>query len=303
VPKVRANGIEIEYESVGCLSGPAILLIAGVRSPMVNWPDSLCLGLAAKGFRVIRFDNRDIGRSTVLDALGRPDLEALIVEATAGRSVAAPYALDDMAADAVGLLDALDIDRAHVVGASMGGMIAQLIAINHPVRAKSLISIMSTTGRPEASRPNPEVFTALITPPTSPSREDQIARGVAVWRLIGSPGFPASDEELTAYVTRGIDYAPYDAGGMDRQMAAVLAAKPRNDRLRLVTAPTLVIHGDADPLIPISGGEDTARSIPSAELFVILGAAHDFRESLVPIYIKAIGDFVAKIEAKDEANA
>jgi pimeloyl-ACP methyl ester carboxylesterase len=303
MPQVRANGIDIEYESFGRLSDPAILLIMGVRSPMVNWPDSLCLGLSAKGFRVVRFDNRDIGRSTVLEELGQPDLGALIAEARAGRPVAAPYALEDMAADAVGLLEALGIDRAHIVGASMGGMIAQLVAIEYPARTKSLVSIMSTTGRSEASEPKPEAFAAIITTPASPAREDQIARGVAVWRVIGSPGFPASDEELAAYVARGVDYAPYDPAGMDRQMAAVLAAPPRNERLRSVRLPALVIHGDADPLIPLSGGEDTARSIPGADLLVIPGAGHDFRESLVPVYVKAIGDFAAKVEAEGKAKA
>ncbi|HXZ17335.1 MAG TPA: alpha/beta hydrolase [Roseiarcus sp.] len=303
MPNVQANGIDIEYESFGRFSDPAILLIMGVTATMVYWPDSLCQGLAAKGFRVVRFDNRDIGRSTHLDALGGPDLGALIAKASSGRPVKAPYALDDMAADAVGLLDALGIDRAHIVGASMGGMIAQLIAIDHPARTRSLVSIMSTTGRPEASTPKPEAFAALITPPKSPSREDRIARGVAVWRVIGSPGYPTSDEEVTAFVTRGVDYAPYDPEGIGRQLAAVIAAPPRNERLRSVTAPTLVIHGDADPLIPVSGGEDTAQSIPGAELLVISGAGHDIFESLVPTYVKAIGDFAAKVDAKETASA
>ena len=301
MPKVRANGIDIEYESFGRLSDPVILMIMGVTAPMVNWPDSLCRGLAARGLRVIRFDNRDIGRSTHLDALGRPDLGALIAGARAGRPVKAPYALDDMAVDAVGLLDALGIGSAHIVGASMGGMIAQLVAIDHPARTKSLVSIMSTTGRPEVSQPKPEAFAALITPPASPSREDRIARGVAAWRVIGSPGFAASDEEVTAFVTRGVDYAPYDPDGIGRQLAAVIAASPRAERLQSVTAPSLVIHGDADPLIPLTGGEDTARSIPGAELFVIPGAGHDIFESLVPVYVEAIGGFAAKVEARGTA--
>jgi pimeloyl-ACP methyl ester carboxylesterase len=297
MPQAHANGIAIEYESFGRLSDPAILLIMGVTVPMVNWPDSLCRGLAVKGFRVIRFDNRDIGRSTHLDALGAPDLGALIAAARARRPVKAPYALEDMAADAVGLLEALGIERAHIVGASMGGMIAQLVAIDHPARTRSLVSIMSTTGRPEVSQPTPEAFAALITPPKSPSREDRIASGVAAWRVIGSPGFSATEEEVTAFVTRGVDYARYDPAGMGRQLAAVIAAPPRNERLKSVTAPTLVIHGDADPLIPLSGAEDTAQSIPGAELLVIPGAGHDIFESLVPIYVRAIGEFAAKVEA------
>jgi pimeloyl-ACP methyl ester carboxylesterase len=302
MPQVRTNGIDIAYESFGCTTDPAILLIMGFSGALVGWPDSLCAGLAAKGFRVIRFDNRDVGRSTHLDALGRPDLKALIADATAGKPVAAPYALDDMAADAIGLLDALGIDSAHVVGASMGGMIAQLVALNHPGKAKSIVSIMSTTGRRDLPPGKPEAFAAVMTPPASAAREDRIARGLMVWRVIGSPGFPATEQELTDYVTRSADYAPYDPVGIARQMAAVLAAPPRNKRLRSVRLPALVIHGDADPLIPVSGGEDTARSIPGAELLIVPGMAHDFRESLVPIYLKAIGDFAAKVEAEDKAK-
>jgi pimeloyl-ACP methyl ester carboxylesterase len=296
LPNVRANGIDIEYEGFGLLTDPAILLIMGVTAPMLNWPDALCRGLADRGFRVIRFDNRDIGRSTHLEALGRPDLGALIAEVTAGRPVAAPYVLDDMAADAVALLDALGIERAHIVGASMGGMIAQLVAINHPDRTRSLVSIMSTTGRPEVSQPTPEAFQAILSQPASLAREHRIERGIRVWRVIGSPGFAASDEELTELVGRTVDYAPYDPAGMARQMAAVLAARPRNERLRAVTAPTLVIHGAADPLIPVTGGRDTAESIPGAELFVIEGAGHDIFAQLVPIYVEAIGDFAARVE-------
>ncbi len=302
MPSLRANGIDIAYESFGRAADPAILLVMGVTASMMNWPDSLCLGLAAKGFRVIRFDNRDAGRSTHLDALGAPDLGKLIADARAGKPVSAPYALDDMAADAAALIEGLGIGRAHLAGVSMGGMIAQLVAIDHPERMKSLISIMSTTGRPEASQPKPEAFAAILTPPASPSREDRIARGVAVWRVIGSPGFPASDDELAAYVARSVDYAPLDLAANARQMAAVIAAPPRNERLRSVKLPTLVIHGDADPLIPPSGGEDTARSVPGAELALVPGLGHDLRESAVPIYLQAIGDFAAKAEAAGKAG-
>lgn len=298
MPSVRANRIDIAYESFGRVSDPAVLLIMGVMSSMMNWPDSLCRGLAARGFRVIRFDNRDAGRSTHLDALGAPDLAAIIAEAAAGRPVTAPYSLNDMAADAAGFLEALGIDRAHVAGASMGGMIAQLVAIHHPERVKSLISIMSTTSRPEVSQPKPEAFAALITPAKSASRDDGIARGVAVWRVIGSPGFPATDEELWAYVARGVDYAPWDLAANARQMTAVIAAPPRNDKLGAVRVPTLVIHGADDPLIPVTGGEDTASSIPGAELLIVPGLGHDIRKSAVPVYLEAIGAFMAKVEAR-----
>ena len=304
MPQVRANGVDIEYESFGRVSDPAVLLVMGVMSSMMNWPDSLCRGLAARGFRVIRFDNRDAGRSTHLDALGAPDLRAIIAEATAGRPVTAPYSLDDMAGDAAALLEALGIERAHVAGASMGGMIAQLVAIHHPERVKSLISIMSTTGRPEVSRPRPEAFAAITTPPPpGASREQVIARGVAVWRVIGSPGFPATDEELTAFVARGVDYAPYDLAANARQMAAVIAAPPRNDRLGAIRVPTLIIHGADDPLIPPSGGEDTARSIPGSEFLIVPGLGHDIRESAVSVYLDAIGGFAARVEARDDAKS
>jgi pimeloyl-ACP methyl ester carboxylesterase len=232
MPRVHANGIDIEYESIGSAGDPVVLLIMGFASALTTWPDSFCNGLAEKGFRVIRFDNRDIGRSTHLARLGAPNLSAMIAKLESGEPVAAPYALEDMAADAVGLLTALGIDRAHIAGASMGGMIAQLVAIDHPAKAKSLISMMSHAGRLDVAQPKPEAFAAIMSPPASPSREDRIARGIAVWRVIGSPGFPTSDAELRAKVERGVDYAPYDPAGLARQIAAAMAAPPRNDRLR-----------------------------------------------------------------------
>ena len=297
MPRVRANGVDLEYESIGRKGDPAILLVMGFATSLTGWPDWFCRGLAGKGFCVIRFDNRDIGRSTHLAEAGVPDLAGMIARLEAGSAVAAPYSLDDMAADAAGLLGALGIARAHVVGASMGGMIAQLVAINHPARAKSLVSIMSTSGRHAVSQPRPEAFAAIMAPPASPSREDRIANGIRVLRVIGSPGFPATDDELRAIVTRGVDHAPYDPPGILRQMAAVLAAPERNDRLRKLKIPALVVHGADDPLIPASAGEDTAKSIPGADLLIVPGMGHDFPEALAPVYLDAIGDFAAKVEA------
>jgi pimeloyl-ACP methyl ester carboxylesterase len=303
MPQVRANGIDIEYESIGREGDPAVLLVMGFATQLVGWPVSLCNGLAAEGFRVIRFDNRDIGKSTHLTRLGAPNLPAMIATREAGGWPAAPYSLDDMAADAAGLLDALGIARAHVVGASMGGMIAQQVAIHHPAKTKSLVSIMSTTGRPDLPPAKPEAFAAIMTPPASLGREDRIERGVEVARVIGSPGFPASEAELRETVARGVDRTPYDPVGIARQMAAVLAARPRNDRLKALKVPALVIHGADDPLIPASGGEDTARSIPGAELLIVPGMAHDLRESVVPVYLKAIGAFIRTVEARERAVA
>jgi pimeloyl-ACP methyl ester carboxylesterase len=299
--RVHANGIDIEYESIGREGDPVVLLIMGFSGPLTFWPDSLCQGLAKKGFRVIRFDNRDIGRSTHLTKLGAPDLSALMAKLMAGGHPVAPYSLDDMAADAAGLLSALGIDRAHVVGASMGGMIAQLVAINHPAKAKSLVSIMSTTGRPDLPQGKPEAFAAIMAPPASAGREDRITRGIEVWGVIGSPGFRTSEAELRARVERSVDYAPYDPAGIVRQMAAIVSAPPRNDCLKSVRLPALVIHGADDPLIPVSGAEDTAKSIPGAKLLIVPGMGHDFPEPLVPTYLEAIGDFVATVEGRERA--
>ena len=300
MPQIRANGIAIEYESLGSERNPAILMIMGFAAPLVFWRDSLCEGLAAEGFRVVRFDNRDIGRSTHLEALGTPDLGAMMAELRNGRRPVAPYALDDMAADAAALLNALGIERAHLVGDSMGGMIAQLVAINHPQKAKSLVSIMSTTGRPGLPEAKPEAMAALMAPPASESREDLIARGVAIARALASPGYPASEEEMRAQRARAVDWAPYDPSGLARQMAAVIAAaaSPRNASLARLGIPALVMHGADDPLIPAAHGEDTGASIPGADLRIVPGMAHDLPESLVPLHLKTISDFLAKVEGR-----
>src|SRR5271155_1261915 len=200
MPQARANGIDIEYESFGRDGDPLILVIMGLAAQLIFWPRSLCVGLAAKGFRVVRFDNRDIGKSTHLSGRTAPEPRALLGEVASGKIPDVPYTLDDMANDALGLMDALGAGRAHVVGASMGGMIAQLVAINHPARTKSLVSIMSTTGRPGLPRERPEAMRALMAMPASPNREDRIATALAAVKAIGGPGFPASDEERRAYL-------------------------------------------------------------------------------------------------------
>ena len=303
MPQVRANSLDIAYESIGRDGDPAILMIHGLATPLTGWPDSLCEGLALRGFRVVRFDNREIGRSTFLPRLGAPDLAAMMAERVAGRTPVAPYSLDDMAADAAALLDGLGIKRAHVVGASMGGMIAQLVAINHPAKTKSLVSIMSTTGRPGLPREKREAMQALTALPASRSRADRIATALAAVKAIGGPGFPARDEERRAYVGRSVDYTPYDPPAAARHLAAVIVAPPRHDRLKALKTPALVIHGADDPIIPAAHGEDTARSIPGAELLIVPGLGHDFTESAVALYLEAIGDFVAKVEALERAPA
>ncbi|MGN6149289.1 MAG: alpha/beta fold hydrolase [Rhizomicrobium sp.] len=296
MPQVKANGINIEYESFGRESDPALLLIMGFSAQMTMWPTALCEGLAAKGFRVIRFDNRDVGKSTHLSQLGAPNIGEAMMKAMTGQPVGAPYLLDDMAKDAVSLLDALGIKRAHIVGASMGGMIAQIVAGKYPEHTLSLTSIMSTTGKRDLPQARPEAMAALTTPPASDSREDRIAQGLKTWRVIGSPGYPATDEELRAAVEAAVDRVPYDPAGIGRQLLAIVASPPRNDILKNVKAPAQVIHGEADPLVPMEGGKDTAASIPGAKLHLIPGMAHDFTNALVPVYLKLVGDFVSGVE-------
>ncbi len=246
----------------------------------------------------MRFDNRDIGRSTFFPELGIPDIGGLMASAQSGARAIPPYPLDAMAADAVGLLDALGLPRAHVVGASMGGMIAQLVALNHPERTASLVSIMSSTGRPGLPPGKPEAMRALMAMPPSSSRADRLATATAAVKAISGHGFPQSDEELSAYVGRSIDYTPYDPPAAARHMAAIVAAPPRHERLKGLDLPALVLHGSDDPILPPAHGEDAAACIPDAKLLVVPGMGHDFKEALMPGWIEAIGDFAAKVEAQ-----
>lgn len=296
MPQAKANGITIEYESFGRESDPAILLIMGFAAQMILWPTKMCEDLAAGGFRVIRFDNRDIGKSTHLSQLGAANPMEAMMKRMSGQPVTAPYALDDMAQDAASLLDALGIKRAHIVGASMGGMIAQLVAAKHPGHTLSLTSIMSTTGRADLPPGKPEAMAALSTPPASGSREDRIAAGMRVATALASPGFPTSEADMRRDVEAAVDRVPFDPDGVARQLLAIVAAPARNDLLKTVKAPTQVIHGADDPILTIEGGKDTADSIPGAKLHVIPGMAHDFAAGLVPIYVKLIGDFAQSVE-------
>lgn len=298
MPQVRANGIDIEYESFGRESDPAILLIMGFSAQLTLWPVALCEGLAAKGFRVIRYDNRDVGKSTHLMDKGVPNVGQLMMALQTGQPVEAPYTLNDMADDAAALLTALKIERAHIVGASMGGMIAQLVAANHPTRTKSLVSIMSTTGRRDLPPAKPEAMAALMTPPASDSREDRIVAAMRTWRAIGSPGFASTDAELRADAEMNVDRVAYEPTGISRQMAAIVAAPPRNDILKNVRAPSLVIHGIDDPLVPIHGGRDTHASIPGCEIIEVPGMGHDFTVKLTPVLLKHISEFVVKVEGR-----
>ena len=301
MPQVRANGIDIEFESFGRKTDPAVLLIMGYAAQLTMWPVPFCEGLAARGFRVVRFDNRDVGRSTHLSQLGVPNVGEAMMKAMMGQKVDAPYTLDDMAADAIGLLDALEIGSAHIVGASMGGMIAQIVAAKYPARTRSLVSMMSTTGRRDLPQGRPDVMAVLTMPPASESREDRMAQGRRIWAAIGSPGFRPSEGEMTELVEREVDRAPYDPVSPVRQLVAILASEPRNAMLRNVRAPALVIHGADDPLVPVACGKDTAASIPGAELVIIPGMGHDLARGLVPLLLQYVGDFLTGVERSQAA--
>jgi pimeloyl-ACP methyl ester carboxylesterase len=266
---VDAGGIEIAYETFGEEGDPPALLVMGLGTQMIWWDDEFCSALADRGYRVIRFDNRDVGLSTHLHDAPTPDVMA----ALGGDTSSASYTLDDMADDAFGLLDALGIDSAHVVGVSMGGMIAQTMAIRQPARVRSLVSIMSTTGDSAVGQPTQEATEALVAPMPS-NRDEAIERTVSTWHTIRSPGF-SYDEERTRELAELSHDRAFDPAGFGRQLLAILASGDRTANLRRVDVPALVIHGDADILVQPSGGEATAAAIPGADLMIVEGMGHD----------------------------
>lgn len=288
MPQIKANGIDIEYESFGPEDREAVLLIMGFSAQLTMWPVELCDEIVRRGYRVIRYDNRDVGLSSKLADKGIPDMEKLFGALMTGASVDAPYSLDDMAADAAGLLDALGIDRAHIVGASMGGMIAQLVAANHPDKTLSLTSIMSTTGNPELPQGTPEAMGALLAPAPAPDDiEAIVARGINTWKTIGSPGYPTDDATLRQWVMRDAKRSFYPEG-VTRQFAAIVSNGDRRPKLKNIKVPTVVLHGADDPLVRPDGARDTAASIAGAELRLIPGMGHDFPLALVPVFADAI---------------
>ncbi len=286
--RVKANGIELVYDTFGDRSAPPLLLVHGLGAQMISWDEEFCAGLAAQGYWVIRFDNRDIGRSSKFDAAGVPDIPAMMRQRAIGKPVQSPYTLTDMAQDAAGLLDALGIESAHVVGISMGGMIAQTLAICHPERLRTLTSIMSSTGAPGLPGPKPQAAWILVAP-TPTERKAYIDHQVKLSRSLSGPGF-AFDEALAReravrFFERGLSPA-----GSARQLAAIMASGSRRDALQSLRIPTLVIHGDADPLVPVECGIDTARAIPGAKLMIVEGLGHGLPAGVVPKIIDAIAN-------------
>jgi pimeloyl-ACP methyl ester carboxylesterase len=285
MPAAAANGITIEYTTTGDPDRPPLLLIMGLGAQLTAWDDQFVDALAERGLYVIRFDNRDMGRSTWFDEAGAPDLTAIV----GGAELQPAYLLADMAADAAGLLDALGIPSAHIVGASMGGMIAQSFAIQYPDRVRTLVSIMSTTGDPSVGQPHPEILGSLVGPPPA-DRAAAIDQAVKMAGVIGSTGFPFNEERLRANAAASYDRA-FHPDGTARQAVAVFASPDRTSGLAAVRVPTLVIHGEADPLIDLSGGRATADAIPGAALWIIPGMGHD----LPPELFKEIADRVAAL--------
>jgi pimeloyl-ACP methyl ester carboxylesterase len=284
--KVKVNGIEIVYDSFGETSASPLLLIMGLGEQMVTWDEDFCKILATQGYWVIRFDNRDVGLSTRFDEAGVPDILALMQALAQGEAVQVPYTLRDLADDTVGLLDALGIEAAHLVGISMGGMIAQEMAIHYPERVRTLTSMLSSTGHPDLPSPKPEAQILLVTPPPR-DREGYLEHAVETWRVFSGPGFPIDEDRIKERAGRCFDRGLSPAGTA-RQLAAILASGSRREALQSVRIPTLVIHGDADPLVPVECGKDTANSIPGAELMIIEGMGHDLPVAVAPRVIEAI---------------
>lgn len=297
VQKVRTpSGVEIAYESLGDPADPPVLLVMGLGFQLIHWDDGFVEGLVQRGHHVVRYDNRDAGESTHLHDAPPPDLMA----ALGGDLSSASYSLPDMADDAVGLLDVLQLESAHLVGISMGGMIAQEVALRHPDRVRSLTSVMSTTGHPAVGAATPEAMAMLLRPPAR-DRDEAAEMAVTAWRVWKSPAFPREEEQIRARSRRAYDRA-FDPAGVARQMLAVVAGGDRTPRLADVGVPTLVVHGDADTLVDVSGGRATATAIPGAELVVVEGLGHDLPPGVWDQLCDAIAGLVRRAEGAGPAG-
>lgn len=280
--KVQANGLAIEVEDTGPVGDrPPVLLVMGLGMQLTAWPQPLVDALVQSGHRVVRFDNRDIGLSARFDHLGAPNLLWESMKLRFGLPVRAPYTLADLAADAFGVLDALGIPQAHVVGASMGGMIAQRMALAAPQRVLTLTSIMSSSGARFLPGPHPRVLQVLFSRPKDHREPTVLAHYVRLFQAIGSPGYPTSAEDLRQRILESVRRGGYRPAGSARQLAAVAADSARAEELLRIRTPTLVLHGTDDPLVPLACGEDTARRIPGARFVAIPGMGHDLPPGVV----------------------
>jgi pimeloyl-ACP methyl ester carboxylesterase len=298
VGQVEANDITIAYERFGPTDRETMLLIMGTGAQLTSWPLELVAELVDRGYHVIRYDNRDVGLSTHFDDAGLPDWEAISAALEAGEPVPLPYTIEDMAQDAVALLDALGIEKAHLVGASMGGSIAQLVAADYPERTLSLTSIMADSGNPALPlMGDPEALESIPPRPPADDLDAYIEYRVKVLQALGSPGYPTEEQTLREWVVRDVERA-YDQAGEMRHEAVSLIAHygDRLTKLKTIQAPTVVVHGTDDPLVPLVSGEDTAANIPNAELRVIPGLGHDIPAELVPEFADAITAAASRAE-------
>ena len=295
MPMFDGHGVRLCFEQQGARTDPPIVLVHGFSAQLVHWPPAFLDALQGRGFRIVRLDNRDVGESGKLDALGVPDMAAAMAAAAGGGTVEAPYTLSDMASDVICLLDHLGLADAHFVGVSMGGMIVQHLGFEHPDRVRSLVSIMSTSGEPAVSAPTPEAGAALISQPEDDTREGRIEHGRRLFDLIGGPHHLSREVGFGALVEAAVDRC-WHPPGIARQLAAIMADGNRRDRLAGITAPTLVIHGEADPLVPASGGEDTAAHVPGAQLKLLPTMGHDLPAPLLPEIVAAIADFCEGVD-------
>jgi pimeloyl-ACP methyl ester carboxylesterase len=288
MPHVKANGLDIYHESHGEAGGEPILLIMGLGAQMSRWSPDFIGKLTAAGHRVIAFDNRDVGLSEKLDAAGPPDMAAIVKALQEGREPPVAYTLAEMAADAAGLLEALGVERAHIVGASMGGMIAQLVAADFPGRTLSLTSIMSSTGNPGLPRARPAAMARLNTPAPDPTKDLEafLASAVEGAKVMASR-YPVDEAAVRANALSDYRRCYYPVG-FQRQYAGILASPDRRPKLNTITAPTVVIHGDDDPLVPVEGGRDTAANIPGAELRIVPGVGHEMPAAVLDAFVAGI---------------
>jgi proline iminopeptidase len=294
---VCANGIKICYQSLGDSEAPVILLVMGLGMQLIAWPDAFCAGLVEQGFRVIRFDNRDSGHSGRVAWGQRPMLLLSIARGMLGLPVCAPYRLSDMTRDALGLLDALRVERAHLVGVSMGGMIAQCMAARYPDRVLSLTSIMSSSGNWRVTFGKPAVLRQLLRRPVRPDDPgSQLDHLLRLFAVIGSPGFPTDQGELRRQLERSVRRAHYPRGQY-QQLLAIVASGDRRRELERIRAPTLVIHGAEDPLVPVAAGRETARHIPGARLQIIKGMGHDLPPGVQQLLLQAIVGHCRAVQA------
>ncbi len=289
-----ANGIELCFQEMGDPDGEPLILVMGLATQMLAWDEGFCGLLVERGFRVVRFDNRDIGRSTKITSAGVPSR----LDMMSGRRASAPYLLRDMAADTVGLMDHLEIESAHVVGASMGGMIVQTLAIEHPERVRSMVSIMSNTGSRWTGLPSRKAMAVLLGRPPK-GRDAAVERAVRTFKVIGSPAYPFDEERVRRVAGRSYDRG-HSAAGVLRQLHAITASGDRTQALREVRVPTTVIHGTGDPLVRPAGGKATARAIPDARLKLIKGMGHDLPRQLWPVFAEEIAATAARARAADK---